>query len=129
MWGPTDVYTIRTPIPHDGQVLVMGQVLTGMKPDDGPSPKPLMPLAWTKTYPAPRGSARVFMTTMGASQDFLSEGFRRMVVNACFWAVGLEDKIPARNNVDFAGPYAPTPFGFNKFTKGLQPADLAAQAQ
>ena len=33
-WGPTDVYTIRTPIPDDGQVLVMGQVLRGMRPDD-----------------------------------------------------------------------------------------------
>ena len=31
---------------------------------------------------------------MGASQDFEYEGTRRMIVNGCYWAVGLEDKIP-----------------------------------
>jgi formylglycine-generating enzyme required for sulfatase activity len=48
---------------------------------------------------------------MGASQDLLSEGLRRLLVNACYWAVGLEDKIPPRANVDIVGPYNPTPFG------------------
>jgi hypothetical protein len=129
MWGPTDVYTIRSPIPNDGQVLVMGQVLRGMKPEDAPSDKPQMPLAWTKSYPTPKGNARVFMTTMGASQDFQDENFRRMVVNACFWAVGLEDLIQAGANVDFVGPYAPTAFGFNGFREGLTPALLAAEAE
>lgn len=129
MWGPTDVYTIRTPIPHDGQVLVMGQVLRGMKPEDAPSDKAQMPLAWTKNYQTAKGAARVFMTTMGASQDFVNEGFRRMVVNACFWAVGLEDKIPAMTNVEFVGPYAPTPFGFNQFRQGMTPAKISAQAE
>lgn len=129
MWGPTDVYTIRTPIPHDGQVLVLGQVLKGMKSDDAPSNKPQMPLAWTKNYPTQRCNARVFMSTMGDAQDFADENFRRMMVNACFWAVGLEDRIPAKNNVAIVGPYAPTPFGFNKFRKGLKPSDLAARAQ
>jgi len=127
MWGPTDVYTIRTPIPDGGQVLVMGQVLQGMKPDSPPSPKPQMPLAWTKQYRTAKGAARVFMTTMGASQDFESEGFRRMVVNACFWAVGLEDQIPAVNNVEFVGTYTPTPFGFNLYRKGVRPEMLAAE--
>jgi len=129
MWGPTDVYTIHTPIPHDGQVLVMGQVLQGMKPDDPPSDKPQMPLAWTKNYPTQRGNARVFMTTMGDAQDFTDEHFRRMIVNACYWALGLEQEIPAKNNVDIVGQYAPTPFGFNKFKKGLKPSDLAAPSE
>ncbi|RME89707.1 MAG: hypothetical protein D6766_14365 [Verrucomicrobia bacterium] len=125
MWGPTDVYTIREPIPDEGRVLVRGVVLSGMHPEDPPAPKATMPLAWTKVYPAPGGRARVFMTTMGASQDFLDESFRRMVVNACYWAVGLEDRIPARNDVRFVTPYHPTPFGFNRFVKGLRPRDLA----
>ena len=129
MWGPTDVYTVRTPIPHHGQVLVLGQVLKGMSQDAAPSDKPSMPLAWTKGYPTPRGEARVFMSTLGAAQDFADENFRRLIVNACFWAVGLEDRISSRNNVDLVGTYAPTPFGFNKFTRGLKPADLAAQAR
>ena len=128
MWGPSDVYTIRTPIPHDGQVLVMGQVLQGMTADAAPSPKSQMPLAWTKSYPTAKGRARVFMTTMGTSEDFLSESFRRLMVNACFWTLGLEDKIPAKNNVEFAGVFAPTPFGFNQFRKGVTPAMLAIAA-
>jgi hypothetical protein len=110
-------------------VLVMGQVLKGMKPDDAPSDKPQMPLAWTKNYPTAKGNARVFMSTMGDAQDFTDEHFRRMIVNACYWAVGLEEKISAKNNVAVVGPYEPTPFGFGKFKKGLKPSDLAAQAQ
>ena len=129
IWGPTDVYTIHTPIPQGGQVLVMGQVLQGMSPDAPLSAKSMMPLAWTKSYPAAKGTARVFMTTMGASQDFLNESFRRMVVNACFWALGLEDRVPPKTNVDWVGTYAPTPFGFNAFKKGMTPAKLAAEAK
>lgn len=125
MWGPTDVYTIRQPIPHEGRVLVMGQVLKGMTPDAPLSDKPPMPLAWTKYYPSEGGRARVFMSTMGASEDFADEFFRRMIVNACYWAVGLEDEIPAENDVRFVSPYQPRPFGFNKFTKGQHPETLA----
>jgi type 1 glutamine amidotransferase len=127
IWGPSDVYTIRTPIPHQGKVLVMGQVLKGMQPDNSPSEKPTMPLAWTKEYPTQKGNARVFMTTMGTSQDFLSEGFRRLVVNACFWALSLEERIPSKTNVEFVGAFNPTPFGFNRFTKGIKPAMLTAE--
>ena len=129
MWGPTDVYTIRTPIPHHGQVLVMGQVLSGMKPGAPPSTKPQMPLAWATTYPTAQGNARVFMTTMGASQDFESEGFRRMVVNACFWTLGLEEEIRPNNNVEFVGAFAPAPFGFNQFRRNASPTILASQAE
>jgi type 1 glutamine amidotransferase len=129
MWGPTDVYTIRTPIPHDGQVLVMGQVLQGMTPNAPVSPKAPMPLAWVKRYLAPKGQGRVFMSTMGASEDFLDESFRRLVVNGCLWAAGLEDRIPEKTCVDFVGIYSPTPFGFNRFRKGLTPAALAADLQ
>ena len=43
-----------------------------------------MPVAWVKTY----NGARVFGTTMGHANDFKNEGFRRMVVNACYWAHG-----------------------------------------
>lgn len=127
MWGPTDVYTVHEPIPDDGRVLVRGYVLAGMQPEDAVTAKPSMPLAWTKVYPAPGGRARVFMTTMGASQDFLDESFRRLVVNACYWAVGLEDRIPARNDVRFVTPYYPSPFGFDRFVRGLRPSDLAVR--
>src|SRR5690606_30897433 len=106
IWGPTDVYGVRLPLPGDSKPLVLGQVLKGMKPTDEPvegkQNDPMMPVAWVKTYKTPSGKpgGRVFTTTMGASQDLSSEGLRRLLVNACYWALGMEDQIPARANVD-----------------------------
>lgn len=129
IWGPTDVYGVHLPLPGDSKPVVLGQVLKGMKPTDEPvvgkKNEPMMPIAWTRTYKGEAGkSARVFTTTMGASQDFASEGLRRLLVNACYWALGLEDRLPPRANVDIVGPYNPLPFGFNAFKKGVRPADL-----
>ena len=81
IWGPSDVYGLTT-LTGDSKPLVMGQVLSGMKPDDKPNPdKKLLPVAWTKTYTGEKGkTSRVFTTTMGHSFDFNSEGFRRLLV-------------------------------------------------
>ena len=70
-------------------------------------------------------AGRAFTTTMGASQDLVAEGTRRLLVNACYWALGLEDQIPAKSNVEVVGKYAPTPFRGGGYTKGVKPADLA----
>jgi type 1 glutamine amidotransferase len=130
IWGPSDVYGVNLPLPGDSKPVIMGQVLKGMKPDDAPvegkKNDPMMPVAWTKTYTTPSGkSARVFTTTMGASQDLASEGLRRLLVNAAFWALAMEDRIPAKANVDLVGEYKPLPFKFGGFQKGVKPADLA----
>ena len=129
IWGPTDVYGVRLPLPGDSQPLVLGQVLVGMKSDDKPlegkKNDPMMPIAWTKTYKSSSGkTGRAFTTTMGASQDLSSEGLRRLLVNASYWALGMEGKIPARSNVDLVGEFAPTPFGHSTYKKGLKPDDL-----
>ncbi|MCI0379501.1 MAG: ThuA domain-containing protein [Gemmataceae bacterium] len=128
IWGPTDVYGVRLPLPRDAQPLVLGQVLTGMKatdpPVEGKKNDPMMPIAWTKSYRGAAGkTARVFTTTMGASQDLQSEGLRRLLVNASYWALGLEDHIPDRSVVDIVGPFNATPFAANGFAKGKRPAD------
>jgi hypothetical protein len=130
IWGPTDVYAVRLPLPGDSQPLILGQVLLGMQPNDSPvagkQNDPLMPVAWTKTYTTPSGkTARTFTTTMGASQDLASEGLRRLLVNAAYWTLGMDDKIPPKSNVDVVGDYRPTPFGHSTFTKGVKPDDLA----
>lgn len=130
VWGPTDVYTVRLPLAPSNEVLLLGQVLTGMKPDDpaleGPKNDPLMPVAWTRSYTGARGkAARVFTTTMGSSQDVSNEGFRRLIVNASYWALGLELRIPAKSKVDIVGQYDPSPFKFGGFRPGLKPADFA----
>lgn len=127
IWGPTDVYTVKLPLPGDSKPLVLGQVLKGMKPEDepvtGPKNNPMMPIAWTKTYSDGKEPAgRVFTTTMGASTDFASEGLRRLLVNACYWCVGLEEKIPAKSGADIVGEFKPTPFGNDKFIRNVKPS-------
>jgi len=131
IWGPTDVYGVRLPLPGDSKPLVLGQVLEGMKgtdrPVEGKVNDPMMPIAWVKSYTGAGGkAARVFTTTMGASQDLESEGLRRLLVNACYWAAGLEDAIAPEADVAIVGEYHPRPFGFGTFTKGIRPAELAA---
>jgi hypothetical protein len=132
IWGPTDVYAVRLPLPGDSVPLILGQVLEGMQPSDAPvqgaQNDPMMPVAWVKTYTGAGGkTARVFTTTMGASQDLQSEGLRRLIVNACFWAVGMENRIVAKTNVDLVGDYQPLPFKFGGFRRGLKPVDTAAR--
>jgi type 1 glutamine amidotransferase len=124
IWGESDVYAITT-LSSDSKPLIMGQVLAGMDPNDKPNPdKKLVPVAWTKTYTGERGKpARVFTTTMGHSFDFKNEGFRRLLVNACYWAMGMEDKIEAKSKVDFVGGYNPNRIGTSGHKKGLKPSD------
>jgi len=127
IWGDTDVYEIRE-LTGDSQPLVLGIVLTGMEPGDPPHAEKTVkhPIAWIKSYTGESGkAARVFTTTMGSSRDLLSDGLRRLLVNAAYWGVGLEDTIPARSTVDIVGEYAPTPFGFGTHKRGLKPEDHA----
>jgi type 1 glutamine amidotransferase len=140
IWGPTDVYGVRLPLPGDSQPLVLGQVLAGMKADDPPAGpaedrktkrvvhpnEPMMPIAWTKTYAGKSGSlGRVFCSTIGAANDLVSEGTRRLLVNACYWAVGLEKEIAAKSDVRLVGEYAPSNFKFNGFKAGVRPEEHA----
>ncbi len=124
IWGPSDLYGITT-LHGDCKPLIMGQVLVGMNPKDKPQPtKKLVPVAWLKTYTGTKGkTSRVFTTTMGHGGDLKSEGFRRLLVNACYWAMGMEDKIPARSKVDLVGEYNPNRIGFGRHKKGLKPSD------
>ena len=128
VWGPTDVYGVRD-LPEDAQVLLRGQVLDGMTPEAKPAPgeinDPMMPLVWTRQVAWPSGAtSRVVCSTIGASVDLESEGLRRLLVNACYWGMGLEARIPAESRVDYVGSYEPRPFGFGKFARGVSPADL-----
>lgn len=129
IWGPTDVYGVRLPLPGDSRPIVLGQVLKrkgpfleedplhGMRPDDGPpvagKNDPMMPIAWTRTYQLPGGKpGRAFTSTIGAANDLLSEGTRRLLVNAVYWALGMEDKLgPTGAKVDLVGAYHPDGFG------------------
>ncbi|MFT7671203.1 MAG: hypothetical protein ACI8X5_003920 [Planctomycetota bacterium] len=116
--------------PVEGSVtLALGQVLDGMTPDSPPADNEKQRIqhavAWTRSYDPSKASSRVFATTHGASQDILNEGFRRMLINAQLWCMGMESSITADSPVDFVGPYNPIPFGFGSYRRGVKPADLS----
>jgi len=85
------------------------------------------PVAWTKTYTGASGKpARVFFTTLGHPFDFRAESMRKLALNGVFWALGLEDRIPAEGvQADFVGPYEPNNSGVGGYKKDLEPAFLA----
>ena len=137
-WAPSDVYGVRLPLPGDSQAILYGQVtnrageydendpLYGMRATDSEVAKvnsarkddmnpndPMMPVAWTKSYQIPGGKkGKAFASTMGASTDMLSEGTRRLLVNAVYWTLGKD--VPAKADVSVVGEYAPTAFAFTK---------------
>jgi type 1 glutamine amidotransferase len=130
IFGPTNVYAIRLPLPGDSVTLVYGQVLESMQATDRPvagsKNDPMMPIAWTKTYRIDDGPVgRVFTSTIGSSEDFESEGLRRLLVNAIYWLAGLEDRIPMSANVDIVGTFETSPMGFGIHKTGLKPQDFA----
>jgi len=110
----------------DSIILARGQVLNGMKIDDpADETKKVLPVAWVRNYKTNNPKSRVFTTTHGASEDILNPGFRRMIVNAHLWCLGMEDAIKADSNIDFVGPYNPVTFSFNGHRAGAKPADIA----
>lgn len=124
IWGPTDVYTVGAL--DDAKVLLYGQSTSGMT-EDAPinTEKEMLPIAWTRTYQLPGGSrGHAFATTMGASVDLQSADLRRLLINACLWATGLETAISPQIDVSFVSPYNPTMFGFDAFKRGQFPADF-----
>lgn len=127
IWDPADVYGVRLPLPEGTTPLVLGQVLAGMKPDspavESQKNSPMMPIAWTRYYQGKSGkTGRVFTTTLGSARAFLREGSRRLLVNACYWALGLEKQIRPDSSVTIVGEFDPPPFGFGKHRRGIKPA-------
>jgi lysophospholipase L1-like esterase len=137
IFGPTDVYEVS--LPADAKILLRGLVLKGMKPTDEPADtvkklagstatqplnSPAMPIAWTRLHKNPAGKEnKIFVTTMGDGLDLQDESLRRLIVNAAYWAAGLE--IPAKADVATFDGYAPRMYGFNGYRTGIMPADHA----
>uniref|UniRef100_UPI002628F5A1 ThuA domain-containing protein n=1 Tax=uncultured Eudoraea sp. TaxID=1035614 RepID=UPI002628F5A1 len=133
IWGPTDVYGVRLPLPGNSLPIILGEVmeregefdeadlLYGMRPTDTiPVIKndngvllndPMMPIAWTKSYQIPGGlKGKAFTTTIGAATDMLNEGVRRLLVNSVFWSMDME--VPVKADVGIVGDFNPTAYEF-----------------
>jgi len=113
------------PMP-DSTILATNQVLesmeVGAKPLKGKAPQPA---AWVRTYSFQGGpEGRVFCTTQGASEDILSEGLRRMLINASLWCLKMEEHIAPDADVSFVGPYNPTTFSFKPSVTDAKPSDI-----
>ncbi|WP_299535820.1 ThuA domain-containing protein [Ulvibacterium sp.] len=133
IWGSTDVYGVRLPLPGDAEHVVLGQVVNrkgeydendvfyGMRPTDDEIAtvndkeitvnETLMPIAWTKSYQIPNGKmGKAFTSTIGSSSDLMNEGVRRLLINGVFWA--LDMPVPEKANVNLIGAYDPSAYGF-----------------
>ncbi|MFT4538172.1 MAG: hypothetical protein ACI841_004902 [Planctomycetota bacterium] len=115
--------------PREGSTtLARGQILDGMAPGSPVTKNEKQQVqhsvAWVRTYQKENPRSRVFATTHGGSEDLLSEDFRRMLINAHLWCLGMEAKIEANNPIDFVGPYHPATFNFGGYRKGVKPADI-----
>ncbi|MSU34107.1 MAG: hypothetical protein EXS36_03165 [Pedosphaera sp.] len=123
VFGPTDVYGVNSDFPADATILLHGQVLKGMNPEDGPNlQKAAMPLVWMREYRGDTGNkSKVFCSTIGAATDLRSEDLRRLFVNACYNLSNLE--VPKKADVDLIGTYEPSKFGFNTYRKGVKVSD------
>ena len=109
--------------PVDGEILTLAQPLNGMTPESpADATKPPQPSEWTRSYKAASGKVgRVFTTLYGTSEDITNEGYRRMIVNGIFWALGLEEAIKADLNVAFVGPFKPNTFNGGGYARGIKP--------
>ncbi|MCH2100312.1 MAG: ThuA domain-containing protein [Planctomycetes bacterium] len=128
-FGPSDVYGVRE-LPGDATVLLEGQVVSGMSPDDpaleGKKNSPMMPVAWVREILRDDGrpSQRVFTTTMGTADDWTDVDLRRLLLNASLWCLGEADVIPREGfPATLTENWHPTPFGFNGARTGYRPED------
>jgi type 1 glutamine amidotransferase len=111
----------------DFTILANSQPLVSMDPAaEADSTKPPMPCTWTRSYAAKDGTKhRVFHSTQGASQDFLDDNYRRMILNGVLWAIDMEKEIKADLDISFVGPFNPSKFSFKGEAKNVKPTDLA----
>jgi type 1 glutamine amidotransferase len=145
IWGPTDVYGVRLPLPGDSQPIVYGQVTDregeldendprlGMRPTDSEPSKPvmrknregeevevdmnnpMMPVAWTKTYKLPEGQSGKTFATTLGSSTDMLAEGTRRMMVNAAFWC-LELEVPQKANVDLIGIYEPTRFAFRDDT-------------
>jgi len=116
VFATSDVYGTGNLDQEAATILLRGAVTETLEEDskilEGPKNDPMQALAWLREYTAPDGETKgtAFCTTAGASDDFRSEGLRRLVVNAAFHLTGQE--VPDSADVTPIDKFEPTFYGF-----------------
>ena len=143
IWGSTDVYGVRLPLPGDSQPVVLGQVINrtgkymendslfGMrftdrevagieieKDKDGKEVKlnrndPMMPVAWTKSYQIPGGQKGKVFTSTLGAATDLLTEATRRMIVNSVFWC-LDLTVPEKANVDLVGNYNPSAYSFKE---------------
>jgi hypothetical protein len=141
IWGPTDVYGVRLPLPGDSQPIVLGQVvnragdydendiLYGMRFSDNDvagtevekdkegketiiNPNdPMMPIAWIKSYQIPGGQKGKAFTSTIGAATDLLTEGTRRMLVNSVFW-SLNLEVPEKANVDLVGDYQPSAYAF-----------------
>ncbi|MCH2112179.1 MAG: ThuA domain-containing protein [Planctomycetes bacterium] len=127
-FGRTDVYAAGK-LPEDAVVLLQGEVVAGMKPEDprleGKKNNPMHPVGWVRERPLEGEQLqRILTITLGSAGDWSDSDLRRFFLNGSMWCLGEENIIPPSGfPAEMVGPWEPTPFGFGKGRLGYFPED------
>lgn len=141
IWGSTDVYGVRLPLPGDSQPIVLGQVINragefneqdtlfGMrftdnevagieieKDKEGNEVKinrndPMMPIAWIKSYQIPGGKKGKAFTSTIGAATDLLTEGTRRLIINSVFWC-LDLSVPDKADVDITGEYKPSPYSF-----------------
>lgn len=141
VWGATDVYGVRLPLPGDSSPILLGQVVNragdrddndprlGMRPTDtelpGPVMKkddqglevsvdqndPMMPVVWTKSYQIPGGKQGTVLATTMGASVDLLQEGTRRMLVNGVYWL-LGHEVPQKADVGLVGNYSPTRFAF-----------------
>lgn len=142
IWGPSDVYGVRLPLPGDSEPIVLGQVtdredgydeddpMFGMRYSDNAPAKPvmrknkegeevevdlndpMMPVAWVKSYQLPGGKKGKAFTSTIGSSTDLLSKGTRRMIMNAVFWC-LGLEVPAKANVELVGTYEPTQYAFH----------------
>jgi len=130
IWGPSDVYRTYkegTGLPEGCTALVYGQPLIGREQGGASNPeKEPLPVVWFKDWKTTGGkNARVLQSTMGSGRDLENPGLRRLIVNAVYWGLEMEDQITPDSSVEYVGEYKPLVSGFDYENLGVVPRPVS----
>lgn len=126
IWGLTDVYRTYPEggsLPEDCTALVYGQPLIGREQGGKDNPdKEALPVVWFKNWKTSEGKlARALQSTMGSAKDLENPGLRRLIINAAYWGLEMEDQIAADSSIAYTIEYKPLSSGFNYEKVGVIP--------